>query len=321
MKKIAVIVSVSILSLFSGCRKDFIVEDIKGKTIVVNAPANNLVTTKNLVTFWWEELYGAEKYVLQVVEPDFANTRELVLDTTLEKNKFNFYLQPGNYQWRIKAVNAGHSTAYQIFNIKVDTTHVLTELVVNLLSPANGMQMGTNTVIFKWAPIKNAKNYRIVINEGAVVDTITEGTEAVFSLPALPNANTDFRWNVKAMNEISESGYNTLPSTFTIDLKPPAAPSILSPANGAVVQDSIRLIWNRNHPADVSYDSIYVSTDSLFTNIISQTWAETSSIKISELANTPNPNNTTYWWRLRSFDAAGNRSVFSSQFKFILVPQ
>src|ERR1043166_1758762 len=118
-----------------ACRKDFVVENIKDKLIIVNAPINNFVTTSNIVTFWWEKLDGAERYSIQIVKPSFTAITRLVLDTSVTSNKYSFTLEPGDYQWRIKAVNNGGSTEYQTFSLKVDTTSNLSSQLVYPLYP------------------------------------------------------------------------------------------------------------------------------------------------------------------------------------------
>ncbi|MCC6370523.1 MAG: hypothetical protein IT236_05895, partial [Bacteroidia bacterium] len=99
MKKVIFLSFVSSLIVTLSCKKDFVVENIDNKTLTINAPANNLVTPNNVVTFWWEPLSRAEKYNLQVVKPNFANLTQLVVDTNVTTTKFNLSLQPGNYQW------------------------------------------------------------------------------------------------------------------------------------------------------------------------------------------------------------------------------
>ena len=164
MKKIIIgILAIFTVIIINACKKDFIVEDIKNKTLVVLAPANNLVTTSNLVTFWWDELDGAEKYNLQVVKPNFSNLVSIVADTNITGTKFSLTLLPGTYQWRIKAINAGGSTVYQQFNLTVDTTSNLTGQLVSVISPQTSYLTGNKTVSFSWNTLNAALNYQILI--------------------------------------------------------------------------------------------------------------------------------------------------------------
>ncbi|WP_317897773.1 hypothetical protein [Aurantibacillus circumpalustris] len=310
MKKLLFFNSV-VLITFLGCSKDFIVEDISKKSLVINAPANNTATTLNQITFWWDELDGAEKYNLQIVKPDFTNTIQLMLDTNITVNKFNYTFKPGSYQWRVKATNAGHSTTFQVFSIKIDTTSDLSEQSVGLLSPANGAVTGNTLVTFNWSPISVAKKYRLQINSGLVLDTtFTAKTSLTFTVPAIKNSNTPFTWNVKAINDASESQFNPASNTFTVDLKGPSVPVLSAPNDGTIVTVSDTLKWN--HGSDAKYDTVYVADDSLFLSVTAL-WIDLNRIAISEFGR---PVGATYWWRVRSFDTYGNPSSYSLTRKF-----
>jgi hypothetical protein len=319
MKQLIYISFFSMLAIIYACRKDFVVDDIRNKILVVNAPADNLITTNNVITFWWEPLDGAEKYNLQVVQPNFAVIASLIADTNVTGTKFNLTLQPGVYQWRIKATNAGHSTAFQTFSLRIDTTTDLSGQVVNMLTPANGTLTGNKVQVFTWSSLPAAKKYRIQVNNGVIIDSTVTKTSLTVTLTAVAGNTTAYTWNVKAINDNSETQFNPVSFSFTVDLKPPSAPSLTSPLKGFSVRDTTYLVWGRNNPFDISHDSIYVATDSAFTNVISQTWVNQTKIRIAELENPPSIP-STYWWKVRSFDVAGNRSNFSAVLSFKLIP-
>jgi len=315
MKRI--IPCIVLLTLLLACKKDFVVSDITNKTIAINGPSNNVETTANLITFWWDALDGAEKYTLQVVKPDFAHMAQLVLDTSIATNKFKLSLQPGSYQWRIKATNAGYSTAFQTFNLKIDTTNNLGQQLVNLLNPINNFTTASRVITFQWSPVISAVKYELQINGGAVKDTSITGTSLTCTLSAAANATAAYTWNVKAINDISQTLYNPSPFIVVIDLKGPNTPGLTFPANAASVVDSLSLKWTRNS-SDVAYDSVYVAGDSLFSSVLNQQVSTQNSLRISSLGLSPSPANTYYWWKVRSFDAVGNPSAYSLKLKFRL---
>jgi hypothetical protein len=304
--------------VFLSCKKDFIVEDITDKSIVVLSPTNNLVTTTNKITFWWEELNGAEKYNLQVVKPTFSSIAQIISDTNITANKFTLTLQPGNYQWRIRAMNSGGNTSYQIFNLKVDTTSNLSSLTVSPIYPSIGFLTGNKRVVFSWNALNNASSYQIVLlnsSSGIIKDTTTSITTYTYTLAS----QGSYSWKIRALNDFSISQYNS-PQTFTIDLTAPTAPVLTSPNNGSLVTPTNVLTWNRVGAPDARYDSVFIASDSIFSNIISQTKVYTQSITINSLNNQPPALGTIYWWKLRSVDSVGNRSVYSNQLKFKLNP-
>lgn len=300
-----------------GCKKDFIVENIENETVHVNAPGDNLSTSNNLITFWWDEVDGAEKYNLQIVKPNFAQVAQLITDTNVTSTKVNVSLQPGAYQWRIRAFNAGHTTVFQTFNLKIDTATDLTNQLVNMLNPVNSAVTGNTLVTFSWSSIIAAKKYRLQVNNGAIKDTTIAKTTFTMVLPAAKNNVTAFTWNVKAINDNSESQYNVTPFTFSVDLKPPSTPGLLSPASSATVTEQDTLKWTRS--AEAVYDSIYIADDSLFQNVTLY-WSSKVNIQVVELTLSPNTAGNFYWWRVKSFDAVGNGSSFSARRKFRLNP-
>lgn len=316
MRKINYSSLLALIILTWACRKDFIVENIDNKTITVNAPSENASTTTNLVTFWWDPLNGAEKYSLQIVKPSFANATQLLLDTSITLTKFNFTLKPGSYQWRLKASNAGHNTAFQTYNLKIDTTSDLSEQFVELISPANNAIRGNRIVTFTWGSISAAEKYRLKINDGLVLDTTLTGkTSITYTLPAASNSVAPFSWNVKAINTTSQSQFNTTSFTVTIDRKGPGTPVITFPTSGTLLAQSDTLRWTKS--SDAVYDSVFVADDSLFISNASQIRWDVNKIALAELSRAPG---FFYWCKIRSFDAYGNPSSYSASRKFKIAP-
>jgi hypothetical protein len=300
-----------------ACTKDFIVKDIKNDNIVVLAPGNNLSTPNNSVTFWWEKLDGAEKYSLQIVKPNFASVQQLIVDTNVTGDKFSCTLTPGTYQWRIKGVNNGGSTQYTIFNLIIDTTSNLSSQLVIPIAPVNNYLTGNKTISFSWYNIASANNYQIQIlnsSNAIVKDTTTTNT----GISTFLSSGGIYTWKVRALNAFSISQYNS-PLTFTIDLIAPPVSIINSPAHGASVKDTTDLKWTRSS-SDTRYDSIYISIDSAFTSIISSMKIYSTKIKINALSPVIPVSSTYYWWRVKSVDSVGNKSGYSNQLKFKLIP-
>ena len=112
---------VLLVVLFAGVYScdDFIEKDLSKKSITILSPANNYTATSYTQLFWWEEVKGAEEYNLQIVKPSFANTQQLIVDTMVHSNQFSFTLQPGSYQWRLRALNNSSHTDYVVYNLKI----------------------------------------------------------------------------------------------------------------------------------------------------------------------------------------------------------
>lgn len=309
--------SLILITLLIACSKDFIVKDIKNETVSILAPANNLSTSTNAVTFWWEEIDGAEKYNIQIVKPNFSAIQQLILDTNVTGDKFNYTLNPGTYQWRIKAKNSAGSTGYTTYNLTIDTTSNLSNQLVQATNPINNFITGNSTITFNWNPLSSATLYQLqIINASSAIikDTTTTNTSYYWS-----NVNGgSYTWKVRALNGFSISQYNS-PQNFTIDITPPTVSVLTSPAHGSFVKDTVDLKWTRSS-TDTRYDSLYVSIDSAFTSVVSKARVYQTQIKINALSpNLPVVSNY-YWWRVKSIDTVGNKSGFSNQLKFKLVP-
>ena len=300
-----------------ACTKDFITKDISKNSITILAPANNLSTPNNAITFWWEHMEGADKYTLQIVKPDFSSVQQLILDTNIIGDKFNFTLTPGTYQWRIKGVNNAGSTQYVTYNLIIDTTSNLSSQLIIPIAPVDNYLTGTKTIAFSWNSLSSADNYQLqILNSSSTIikDTTTTNNYLTTSL----TTGGVYTWKIRAFNAFSISQYNSL-LTFTIDVTPPVASVINYPSNSSFVKDTTYLKWTRSS-SDTWYDSLYVSIDSAFSSVISASKVYATKLKISSLSSTIPVSSNYYWWRVRSVDSVGNKSGYSNQLKFKLIP-
>jgi hypothetical protein len=325
-KKISYIALLTLVCIVA-CKKGILVSNISNKTITVNAPADNLKTPVSKVTFWWEAVEGADKYNVQVVKPSFTNVAQLVVDTNLTLTKWNITLQPGIYQWRIRAINSGYSTAYQTYNLTIDSSDVLTGQDVVPVEPISGFVTRNKAVTFSWLPISSATSYSIEISLGSSIVnySVVSSSPYTYTFSVSTASNYAASWRIKAMNASTVSQYNT-PQTFTIDLASPAVSTPTAPANNAVVRDTVELRWNRPGAPDTYYDSLFIYSDAAFANLIRSTSVTAAKVKISDIspgaplpAGTGSASAVSYWWRLKAVDKAGNTSGYSSAFSFQLI--
>lgn len=309
--------------LFFACTKDVFVKDIKNDSVSILAPANNTSTPNNAVTFWWQKLDGADKYNIQLVKPDFLTVQQLIADTNISGTKFTLSLNPGKYQWRICGFNNAGNSQYTTYNLTIDTSSNLTSQLVVPVTPASGYLTGQQTVYFSWNAITSANKYEVIVsnsNNMQIKDTLTVNTAFTSSF-----ADGKYTWKIKALNDYSISQYNS-PNSFTVDLTAPASSIASYPNNGSYVKDTTALKWNRvitNPTLDTRYDSLFIAYDSLFTNVVCKMRIGGSTIKLNQLNPSPAVSTSTfpyYYWRLRSVDSVGNRSSFSNQLKFKLIP-
>ncbi len=309
------------LTIIGGCTKDFVVKNIKNATINVVAPADNLSTPSNSVIFWWEEVDGAEKYNLQIVKPNFNSVAQLVVDTNITGTKFSHTFTPGTYQWRVKATNAGGSTAYITRTFVIDTTSNLAYLSVSPILPASNYVTKSKIINFAWNPLPPASYYELTLNNVSTgsITIISNISNTAYTYTSVTTADAVYSWSVKAFNLTSQSNQH-VPRSFKIDLTSPAAASIFSPNTYSMsIRDTTFLKWSRNVAStDINYDILAISSDSTFTSTLASANAysvtPTRINSIYSYSSTP----MQLWWRVSSVDTAGNISTPSQSKRFYL---
>lgn len=306
--KRSIIIQISVLfttMLFSSC-EDFIEKDISKKNINILAPTDGLHTNTLGVTFWWDELDGAEEYKLQVVLPSFSSAQQLILDTTITTNRFDFQLPfPGTFQWRVKGMNNGGQTNYTVHSLVIDSTLDLSTQTVALVSPADNKSSNVLLTSFQWSSLYNADSYRFILSDNLTSAVLADTT---VTSPGLSYTlyEGSFQWKVRAENSLSTSAYTI--KSFTIDQTSPVTPFNLTPQYGDTILTSSTLSWD--HSVDVANDSFLIYNDSLMTSILNSELISTSFFSFSGTTN------HFYYWRLKSYDTAGNESTWTALQKF-----
>ncbi|MGB5874885.1 MAG: hypothetical protein WBH56_14290, partial [Bacteroidota bacterium] len=145
----------------------------------------------------------------------------------------------------------------------------------------------------------------LVINDSTVVDTSKVAA-------GLANSTRHF-WRVRAMNLSGSSTFSEAWAFTTIDATPDA-PSLISPANGAIDQPiSLTLVWTKSELAD--FYRLQVATDSTFASglvVNDSTLVDTSRAVVGLL------HATKYFWRVNGRNAGGN-GTYSSTWSFTTV--
>jgi len=98
-------------SLYS-CDDVIEVPDISGRTVNILAPTENAELSAGNIRFTWQEVNDANQYNIQIATPNFATATQILTDTLLPNRNFSKTLSPGNYQWRVKALNSNFMTTY-----------------------------------------------------------------------------------------------------------------------------------------------------------------------------------------------------------------
>ncbi|AOM76532.1 hypothetical protein [Pedobacter steynii] len=233
-----------LLLMFSfGC-KEFIEPPINKKNVVLLAPANGTESTLYNQTFWWEEVEDALKYRLQIVSPNFDQTARLIMDTLVQKNKFSYTLEPGNYEWRVRAENGSSKTAYVKAYFSIFPSSI-NQQQVQLLSPANNTMTNEPVNIFKWLKLFGADKYRLQIDTNSFADEtqlFLDKTLTNQELTVVFSRNKTYEWRVQAKNDTETSKWSGI-QKITFDKSGPTKVTLSSPANNALVTRPVSLKW------------------------------------------------------------------------------
>jgi hypothetical protein len=303
------IINILLLVLFLGSCKDIIEPDLGKQTVNLLSPVNGYNSQSASITFWWDEVKYATKYHLQVVKPNFNAIQTLLLDTHVTTNKFTYTLGSGPYQWRLRAENGSSQTAYATRSFTVDSTLNLGSQAITLISPADNIISKDYKQTFKWYLLSNADDYRFEILSG----TNTIYTSATYTKDTLTYTfagDGTYTWRVKGQNVQSSTPFTT--RTITIDATAPNTPTLLLPndldsttfAIGTKTKAAIKLSWDRGTVTGTTItDSVLVyqfPATSGFLNKSTSATTYSDSLPIGK-----------YYWKIRSYDAVGNKSNYS----------
>jgi hypothetical protein len=296
---------------------DIFEKNLEKESVSIIAPTNNFKTNIQTQSFWWEKLKGASNYHLQIVSPSYSSIHQLILDTIIEHNIFPFTLLPGEYQWRIRANNNSSSTPYTTFSIQIDSTTNLSNQIVLLQSPLNGIYTNFLTNNYTWQSVFSATSYNIQIASpdfSSSLNIILDSTIINNNLNYTFNEEGIYQWRVKAINSSSASLFSST-RTITSDTTRPYPPTLTLPLYNSIINSQpFSFNWNRDSNQQLSPfrgDSIYIYTDSLNTPAKPAIFV-TSSSYIDSLPS------GIYFWRVKTIDQANNISFFSTHGKFTI---
>lgn len=305
VKSPALFLLAGILCVFIVNACDDVIEpDLTNKEVTLVAPADSISTQFSTQTFYWDGVKGALSYHLRIVRPNFTHIEQLVADTAVTETRFTINLNPGKYEWGVSAQNGSSATAYFIRTLQIDSSSNLINQKVQLSYPVQGYTTNSQNVNFSWKQLYNATSYYFELRpsnfNGNPFYTRTTTGDTV-NVSNIPEGN--FIWAIKASNQNTSTDFST--QTILIDRTAPAKPTLLAPKDrSAVTSWPVKLSWNRNENGAGIYDSIYVAIDTLFTTKVLSQVVDTASLSVTFTQD------TTYFWKVKTIDAAGNVSGF-----------
>jgi hypothetical protein len=286
--------------LLSGCEEFF---EVRLDQTVVNIiiPSDSLRTPVATQTFWWDDVYGADEYRIQIVSPHFDSIYTLITDEFVDTSRFNYTLHPGTYQWRVKALNYATETPWATRTLIIDSTLDLSSQTLVLLSPLQNDTSNTLVYTLRWQSLYNADVYRYEVWQPALNGTLVEANGTTGSAATITLlAEGAFLWRVRAENALGNTPYSIRQAYA--DTTAPQLSVPVSPAHAAVLPSrNVSFSWLRAADNGSSVrDSIVVATDQLFNQVV--TTYSTRAVNVADsLAS------GVYYWRIYTKDKAGNQ--------------
>ncbi len=209
------IILCSALLCVLSCEHITEVQDISSETIEILAPKDGSNVETNTVNFAWEALEDAKDYKLQIAQPSFADAANIEEDSIVTVTNLSITLQPGNYEWRVRAQNSEYQTSFVSSGFAVtgeDIVDISKENVVLSIPKDNETFKTNETINFSWQAVEDATEYTIQVatpNFDNPTETLKDETTAATSFSIDKLAEGDYEWRVKAGNDVYDTEYTT----------------------------------------------------------------------------------------------------------------
>jgi hypothetical protein len=192
------------------------------------SPADGTIAESASVVFQWSDV-AVPTYHLQVGEDVYTTSGTSM---TLE-------LSDGTYSWTAQAVDeSGRTSGYaDLWTVTVKVP-LPPPTKPALLSPADETVVESASVEFRWSDV-GVSTYHLKVDGDVHTTDLTSMT--------LELSDGSHSWTVQAVNDSgSASGYADVRTvTVKLSLPPPTKPTLLSPADGAVVESaSVEFRWS-----------------------------------------------------------------------------
>ncbi|MFD2162266.1 hypothetical protein ACFSJU_07665 [Paradesertivirga mongoliensis] len=295
------------LLLLSSC-SEFIEKDLDDSKVFLTSPGDNHETNKYNQTFWWEPIDNAS-YRLQIASPSFTNIAELLIDTLIKgNNKFSITLDPGEYEWRVRAENSGTSGLYSTRSLVVHESSIAAQQI-QVKGPGSGYITNQKNITFNWYGLFGSEMYRIQID----TNNFSDPAKLVFdsATPSLSHAvsltkDQSYQWRIRAEAGADEVSKWSPIFQFTLDATAPDKVNLSLPSNGQVVNKPVTLQWAGVEGASKYQLVVYKADGGTNYNSSYPMLLNGTSFSFNE-----GQFNETLYWKVRAVDAAGNYGAFS----------
>jgi len=254
----------------------------------------------------WSEVELAISYQIQVDDGQGFSSPEYDEEVTDVRHTSSIELEQGEYFWRVRAINefdtAGEWSETGTFIISIPPP------APALVAPAtNTLLSTTNRPDFDWRGVGNATEYQIQVDNGSAFNSPEYQTTAPDTgrTPSAGLSQGLYSWRVRAINEYGTPGDWSQTWQFTISI-PPAAPTLLAPANNAYVFSNSNIDFDWNSVQNANRYQIQVDNSSNFSSPTKDATQQGNDTDRTFVLSAG-----TYYWRVRAinlYDTPGNWS-------------
>jgi hypothetical protein len=200
--------------------KSFVISQssITGQMVQLSSPANNLITNQGTTVFQWGNIFGANKYRIEIDTNSFTDETKVLYNQAIASQQLNFTFPKDQiYQWRVRAENdTAQSKWSAVFTITYDHTP---PPVVNLISPNNNQQASL-PVSLQWSSVNSAAKYKLYVFKADSVTTYNSTFPLSVNTPGY-NFNTGaigdrVYWKVTAVDAAGNEGKATPLRSFVL---------------------------------------------------------------------------------------------------------
>jgi hypothetical protein len=275
-------------------------------------PGNNSYTNDNTPVLRWSVGQNADNHRLLVDnDPNFTSPEDNVLigasDNTWTKPAPGY--RDGTYSWKVIAIKGALENSSPVWTFLIDT---VTPGTPAKSAPADGTKTNDSTPTFTWSATTDdssgVKCYEVWIDDDPNftsperLENTADNITTSYTPTALADEN--YSWRVRAWDWVGNPGSFESPWTVLIDTIPPAAPPLISPADGENLNDNTPLLdWSTiiENSLPVLY-RCYIDDNPGFTSID----RDSGWIAADQWEVTPALHEGIWYLRVRAMDNAGN---------------
>ena len=293
--------------------------------VLLNSPNDNITGAYTRQQLYWNNSRGAKGYILELdTATDFSSPHLRRFTTTVDSSSTSDYFSRvvysmrygTTYYWRVRSYNSADTSGWS----EVRTLTTTRKAFLNSPSDNASGQSATNLYLY-WNNSFGSKGYIIELDTNTHFSspqlqsvTVTKDSTNIstsFWYRSFSNMRygTTYHWRVRAYNSADTSDWSDI-WHFTTAYNITTGPTLTMPANDStgVEFHAITLVWQAmDNVQGYHYE---VSTHSTFDTIVA---AGNTSLTFTAIHNAI--PSTTYYWRVRGYNAQGN-TQYSSVWHF-----